>query len=273
MNHTAPRANVVIPSEARNLLFPAGVLASLLICAVSVLHAQQPAPPEGVSLADEPHHHLVFQNNLVNAYYVEVSPRESTLVHRHEFDYIFVSLGAADIINAAVGKPELHQQLRDEEIHFARGGLVHAAQNLRDKPFRNLTIAFPHAQQNLRNRCSKVINDKLNDCLFPAALDPQSSSLMPDRLPLFESDEVLAELINLSPHTKYSEKKTNHAALLLGLENTEVKVRVSGESPTEVRSGGIRWLPVSHDWTFESGGKPSRFILLHFKDSTPDAKP
>jgi len=273
MNHTAPRAIVVIPSEARNLLFAVGVLASLLLSAGSVLRAQQPAPPDGVSLADEPHHHLVFQNNFVNAYYVEVPPHESTLVHRHEFDYIFVSLGPADIINAAVGKPELHQTLKDEEIHFARGGLVHAAQNLGDKPFRNLTIAFPHAQQNLRNRCAKVLNDKLSDCLFPAALDPQSNSLMPDRLPLFESDEILAEMINLAPHAKHSEKKTDNAALLLGLEAAEVKFHVSGESSTELRSGEVHWLPAGRDWTFESGGKPSRFILLHFKDSAPDAKP
>jgi hypothetical protein len=245
----------------------------LVLALCGVLCAQGPAPPDGVPLANEPHHHLMFQNNFVNAYYVEVPPHESTLVHRHEYDYIFVSLGPSDIINAAVGKPEVHQELKDEEIHFARGGLVHAAQNLSDKPFRNLTIAFPHAQQNLRNRCAKVIDGKLNDCLFPDATNPKSNSLAPDRLPLFESDEILSELINLAPHAKYSQKKTNNAALLLGLEDTEVKFRVSGESSTELRSGEVHWLPASHDWTFDSGGKPSRFMLLHFKDSSLDAKP
>ena len=246
-------------------------LAAAFVLLAFSLNAQA---PDAVPVSGEHHHHLEIENSFVRAYYVELPPHESTLLHRHELDYIFVSLGPSDIMNAPLGKPELHQALKNEEMHFARGGLVHVARNLSDKPFRNLTIAFVHPQQNVRNRCEKIIDGPLNDCPTSAEATAKSDSVSPGRIPLFETDEIFGELLTLAPHVKHTEAKAKYAALLLGLEDAHLKVHITGQSSVKLGSGGILWLPANRDSDFSATGKtPARYILLYFKDSPADPKP
>jgi hypothetical protein len=92
-------------------------------------------------LPGEPHHHLQIDNEFVRAYYLEVAPHDETQLHQHDHDYIYVSLGPADVINNAVcKKPEVHLSLKNGETRFTHGGFAHVAGNLSDAPFRNVTI-------------------------------------------------------------------------------------------------------------------------------------
>jgi len=79
------------------------------------------------NVSGEPHHHLKIENEYVRVYYVEVAPHEATQLHQHDHDYLFVSLGPADVINAVRDKPEVHLVLKDGETHFTRGGFAHVA--------------------------------------------------------------------------------------------------------------------------------------------------
>ena len=58
----------------------------------------------GVPIAQEPHHHLVFQNSFVNVYEIEVEPGEATLMHQHYRDNLFVVFGDSDLTNTVAGK-------------------------------------------------------------------------------------------------------------------------------------------------------------------------
>ncbi|MBZ5527335.1 MAG: hypothetical protein LAN71_05470, partial [Acidobacteriia bacterium] len=135
-----------------------GLLAVILLVFLSGARAQQPVPappaapqaapqaappaeqPKAVPITGEPRHHLSLENAWVRAFRVEVAPRDSTLLHEHARDYVYVTLGPADIVNAVWGKPEAHAQLADAEVRFARGNFAHVARNLSEQPFRNLTI-------------------------------------------------------------------------------------------------------------------------------------
>src|SRR6266852_2246766 len=108
--------------------------------------APEPAPLAHGSVPGEPHHHVTIENAYLRAYYVEVAPHESTQLHQHDHDYIFVSLGPANVINAVRDKPEVHLVLKDGETHFTRGGFAHVARNLADTPFRNVTIELLKSQ-------------------------------------------------------------------------------------------------------------------------------
>src|SRR5437762_8745721 len=111
-------------------------IAFLAVCSLQlVARAQQPVP-----LDREPSHHLALQNEYVRVFKVEVAPHSSTLLHQHDRDYIFVTLGASSVENDVLGKPPVQLQLKDGEARFAKGGFAHVAKNLSDKPFRNLTI-------------------------------------------------------------------------------------------------------------------------------------
>src|SRR5258707_399954 len=111
-----------------------------LICAFllsSAVYAQAPSsnlpqrnpivPPGPVPISEEPHHRLVLQNDFIRVYNVMVPPLDATLLHQHDHPYLYVTLGPADIINAIVGKPELHQILQDGETHYSPGSFAHIA--------------------------------------------------------------------------------------------------------------------------------------------------
>src|SRR5882672_4733879 len=107
-----------------------------VILSALVLVAQTPE----VEITAEPHHHFVLENESVRVFNLEVAAHESTQVHRHRHDYIYVVRGAADVENAVLGKPPSELKLADGETRFLAGGFAHAARNLAATPFRNVTI-------------------------------------------------------------------------------------------------------------------------------------
>ena len=73
--------------------FICGCCAALVGARVVPAFAAAGDDPATAPLArDEPHHHLVFQNDLVRVLRVLIPPGESTLWHEHNFDYIVLTL-------------------------------------------------------------------------------------------------------------------------------------------------------------------------------------
>ena len=129
------------------------------------LASQYPTAPTGpVPLSDEPHHRLVLQNAFTRVYNVMVPPLDVTLLHQHDFPYIYVVLGPADIINAIQGKPELHQVLQDGDTHYTPGHFAHVARTDSGTPFHNITIELLRAQGTAKNLCKDVIAGQPTDC-------------------------------------------------------------------------------------------------------------
>src|SRR5438270_218906 len=86
------------------------VLLPLLLCG---LHLETPA---AVPLTEEPSHHLFLQNEYVRVFKVEVAPHESTLMHQHDHDYVFVTLGDSQVLNAVRGKDRVERNLKAGEV-------------------------------------------------------------------------------------------------------------------------------------------------------------
>src|SRR5689334_81150 len=110
-----------------------------LACAtvmVAFLWAQ--STPE-VEITNEGSHHLAFENQAVRVFQVEVAPHESTLMHWHRHDYIFVTLGASDLSNEVKGKPPAEMKFQDGETRFVPGNFAHLVRDLAATPFRNVT--------------------------------------------------------------------------------------------------------------------------------------
>src|ERR1700728_2274285 len=101
--------------------------------------ALQAAAPE-IEVIAEPHHHLVLENKSVRVFNVDVPPHTDTLMHWHRHDYVYVTLGDAEIVNAVKDKPPVTLKLRDGETRFSPAPFAHIARNLGDQAFRNLTI-------------------------------------------------------------------------------------------------------------------------------------
>src|SRR4051812_3017685 len=108
----------------------------LLTC----LLAGQAVSPASVPITNEPSHHLALENEYVRVFKVEVAPRAATLMHRHEHDYMFVTLGDSQVSNERQGEKPVMLKLKDGETRFTKGGFAHVARNLSQQPFRNATI-------------------------------------------------------------------------------------------------------------------------------------
>ena len=114
------------------------LLAFLLVCAAISLPAAD--NDIAVPISQEPHHHLVLENEYTRVYDVTVPAHQSTLMHRHDNDYLAVILEPAEIQNAVVGRPVTKGRAGKGEVRFAVAPLTHRLINSGDTPFRNVTI-------------------------------------------------------------------------------------------------------------------------------------
>jgi quercetin dioxygenase-like cupin family protein len=243
---------------------------ALFLLALSVsAQAPAPAPLAHGDMPGEPHHHLKIENEYVRVYYVEVPPHENTQLHQHDHDYLFVTLGDSDVINAVRDKPEVHLVLKDGETHFTRGGFAHVARNLSDAPFRNVTIELLHPQGTPRNRCGKVIDGPLNSC--PEAGQNRDATALRARdmpTPAFETDEILVSSVSVAARVGYIQSGLQSAQLLVALDAAGVRVDVHGNPSKNVHGGEALWLPSGIPPAIFSLGEQgkSRFLLIAFKN-------
>jgi len=236
------------------------VCLTLLLFSISACaRAQEPVPLARGNTPGEPHHHLKIENEYVRVYYVEVPPHENTQLHQHDNDYIYVSLGPSDVVNAILNKPEIHLQFKDGETHFTRGGFAHVARNLADSPFRNITIELLRPQAEARNVCGPVILDAgFAECDPP----PGSWSAMTQ----FETAEVKLDHVVLSGNGKYRDKVSELAFLVVGLGGSDIKLIGNDKSPKTLQAGGMEWFDRGSKVRFSNAGtKPAAFLRLIFK--------
>jgi quercetin dioxygenase-like cupin family protein len=221
------------------------LLCSALLLLTFSLSAQAPT---AVPIPQEPHHHLVLENEYVRVFRVTVPAHESTLLHQHDVPYLYVALGPADVINAVQGKPEAHLIMADGQLGYSLGHFAHIARNDSDLPFNNVTIELLKPQGTPRNLCEKIIDGPLGTCNQPAQgkLPPNSQSKVPpqvfNRSPLFETDGVRIVLTKLGAGSGYSDTDAKFGTLfVVGYEST-LQIESSGESRT-LHGGEVFWLP------------------------------
>jgi hypothetical protein len=93
-----------------------------------------------VPITSEPDHHLVISNDYVRVFKVEVPPKADTLYHQHNYDYLYVAIGDADVTSTRLHEKPIEVKLKDGEVELSKAPFAHKATNNSDQPFRNLTI-------------------------------------------------------------------------------------------------------------------------------------
>jgi len=236
-----------------------------LLLLTAVLAAQ--AAPE-VEITAEPHHHLVFENAQIRAFYVDLAPHADTLMHWHRHDYIFVMLGATQIVNAVEGKDHVPAKLQDAQAGFTPGGFAHVVHN-QDQPFRNLTIEI-------------LEDDKLRNS--PTHWDPAHPE--EDRglevlqggtkETLFVKDGIRVSEFELQPGGMIPLHHHAGPHLLVAVTDLDLLSDVagtgpmSGKMPGHFMSGQVKWLPGGYSHTLTNTGKtPAKFVTLEFPSGTP----
>ncbi len=217
--------------------------------------AQQQQP---VEITSEPSHHLVLQNEYVRVFDVTVAPKTSTLVHRHNHDYLFVTLGDSDVVSARVGEKPISLILKDGEVRYAPGNFAHAAINNRDQPFHNTTIE-------LLKPSTKVANcTELCTTLHCGNGNKANCSKVVYNI---SSDQWLASLVTLPPSSQLARDMHGNPHLVIAVSDLDLTSQAGAASNNIQRqSGGLLWMPAGPAYTLvNKSQKPAKFVTLEFK--------
>lgn len=229
-------------------------VAGLMFLATATL-AQQQQP---VEITSEPSHHRVFENEYLRVFDVTVAPKKSTLIHRHNYDYLFVTLGDSDVVSARPGEKPVSLHLKDGEVRFTPGNFAHAAINESDQPFHNITIELLKPSSNVKT-CTQ-------SCLDPAYV---CAGICPQRQKLISSNQWSVWFLTVPPTSQI--KLSQAPQLSVAVSNFEFSVQPgSASSPIKRSPGQIDWLSngVMHP-LINNGAEPARLVVLEFNPEPP----
>jgi hypothetical protein len=242
--------------------------AATLLLAFS-LSAQAPV---AVPIPQEPHHHLVLENEYVRVFRVTVPAHESTLLHQHDVPYLYVALGPADVINAVQGKPEAHLVMADGQLGYSPGHFAHIARNDSDLPFNNVTIELLKPQGRPQNLCTIIVPSVASvGCDKTSGSGPGGHGFSVE--PQLETEEMNLDLLRLHPETKFAKIAVQTDSLIVALYESEVHVEVEGKPTKTLHGGEVTWIGAgSRGYVSNPSKYPSDCLQLNFKKSGSGAQ-
>lgn len=227
-----------------------------LVFLVTATLAQQ---QQSVEITSEPSHHLVFQNEYVRVFDVTVAPKASTLVHRHNQDYLFVTLGDSDVVNARVGEKPVPLHLKDGEVRYAPGNFAHAAINESERPFHNITIELLKPSTNVKS-CAE-------SCVVSMPCNDPANASCPAIEKRVSSDQWTVSLVTLPPSAGMEPRTQTPPRLVIAVSDLDFAGQTETAGNNIKRAPGyVGWVSagVTHK-LLNNSPKPAQFVTLEFK--------
>lgn len=246
-------------------------VAGLLLLATAALAQHQ----QSVEITSEPSHHLVLQNEYVRVFDVTVAPRATTLVHKHNYDYLFVTLGDSDVVSVRPSEKPVALKLKDGEVRFTPGNFAHAAINQSDRPFHNIMIELLKPSTNVKT-CTGSCD--AGGCVgsVPGTTGNNSSApVCAATTHLISADQWTVSLVSLPPNATLK-RASGGPTLLVAVSKLDLVVAVpkqklaeqsdGGVGPFKRASGGFDWIPAGRQEMMHNGAsEAAQFVTLEFK--------
>lgn len=185
--------------------------------------------PKVSDIFHEPHHHFAYKSDRVIAWDVYVPPHTATLMHVHQYDYLFVTLGPAQITSQAYRGLTTHLDLHDGEIRYTIGPLTHVATNDGPTMFHNATIELTQ---------------------------PSTHVMQCDSPCVYKSDQWTAYEMALAPGQQVDTKNAFIVAI------SDINLTHGREQPIQ---GGPGKMGDTHNPLTNAGATDARFVMLEFK--------
>lgn len=205
------------------------MMRSLAVALLSLSGLLPSAVQSPVPVANEPRHHLKFENEYVRVFDVVVPPGDTTLFHVHSSDYAFVSIGDATLKAEVLGGQPSGLILKDGEARFTKGPITHRVTNVAGAPFRNITIEILKS---------------------PGAVGFSTPDTSPGHSVVLENDRVRIERLILEPGRSTNIHTHSLSALSVFLTKSKVRVESPGAKAetVEYKPGDFRWrsAPITH---------------------------
>jgi hypothetical protein len=213
-------------------------VSSALFCFLALPLSAQTSPL--ISLSGEPHHHLVLHNEYVNAYQVEVRRRDATVLHRHDYDYVQIGIGNAQLVAVVPGKPDSKRKIVDGELQFGLKGSVHLSRNDSDADYHAVAVEFFQPQGQARNGCFAVIAELPLNC--PAApVATTTPREFEDQLQ-FETDQIQVYRTRVLPHQNMAIVNLPQEELVVALDDVLITFADGEEPDKSLHPGDFVWI-------------------------------
>ena len=237
-------------------------VAGLVFLATAALAQQQ----QTVEITSEPSHHLVLENEYVRVFNVVVAPKSSTLIHRHNHDYLFVTLGDSDLVNARVGEKPAGLQLKDGDVRFTPGRFAHAAINNSERPFHNTTIELLTPATNVKS-CTE-------SCEMPLPCETEKARC-PSMVPLIFSDQWTVLLLKFPPGSRLERHTRLKPHLVVPVSELDLTVELDASSRSVKRAPGeVNWAQGGIAPTLvNSSARPAQLVVVEFNSEPKAEKP
>lgn len=212
-------------------------LAANIFSLIILLFASAQSP---VAVSDEPRHHLKFENQYTKVFDVVVPPGDATLFHTHSNDYVFISIGAADLNAQVMGADAAPLPLKDGETRFTKAPIIHRIENKGAAPFRNITIEI------LRSSGA-----------------PDSIEEIAGHTVVIDNERVRVERLILEPGQTTGLHKHTLPGLGVAVSGGNVVIESPGQKAqtVELKAGDFRWRDGATTHSIKNIGK-SRFEAI-----------
>ena len=241
--------------------------ALLLLCVLSAGAAwaqdAKPAAPAksapAVEITAEPSHHLKIDNPYIRAFYIEVAPQQSTLMHHHGYDYVAVALGHTEIDSILPDGPVKHVVLEDGDVRYTPAGLTHVATDKASTTFHNATIEL------VQNNGHPVCVNRCQD-------DPRAKDWPPltaeSKLIGYGDTFRISEAIIKPQQTVSTEEPFPHLVVMVTDMHAHTGPAGSGGMDFTQKAGDMMFHGghANHGLT-NTGDQDMRLIVLEFKPS------
>ena len=222
----------------KNKWFWPGILTLALTAHIAA--GAQSGSQKAIPVGSEHHHHLSFHNQYVRVFEVRLAPHESTLLHQHDNDYIYISIGDAQISATVSGQAETHVKLQNREVRFARGGFAHVVHNDGNQEFRVTDVDLAQPQGKLRNLCLQVVADEPLAC-------PEASVIVKKDAPFterpeFDTEKTRVVLVRVQGHQEFPLGGEKWDQLVVSVDES-VLAPAAGKGPERLlHPGDFAWL-------------------------------
>jgi hypothetical protein len=212
-----------------------------------------------VPISAEHHHHLVFENSYTRVWEVEVPAHESTLLHQHDNDYVYIVLGDADITNAVAGTTPVKLHLADTTVNFTRGPFAHVAKVEGNIAFHNVTIELLRPQGEPNKFYASL------DAALGSAAGHEAN--IAKGVTLLETNEVRVFAAGIASGKVWSPPAGHDHLVVLPDRMRDPSAPKEANAPM-FPAGMVNWVPSGRRWSVRNDSPAQmKVLVLEFKDS------
>jgi quercetin dioxygenase-like cupin family protein len=183
---------------------------------------------------------------------VELLPGQSTRLHRHTHDYVFVVLGPSQLYDQTEGKPAVTVRFAEGEARYVRGGFTHRDRNSGETPFRCVAI--------------EILKQGGDSPLPPAERSLDIGHGHTEDV-IVDNAQVRVTEVQIAPGAQTDEGSFPGPWVLVAVTPLELEQVQSGrERPLRVEKGGFEWIPSGPASKMVNRGRGNaRYVAVAFR--------